>query len=107
VKQESQSSINDNPTTNQQAPPMFLPNNGLGIYDDLEGQLFGPLPPYLMQQNYDLNTSTGELGVEGVLGNIQQQGNFLYQPVGSGNDMDEIFAGADTDWNFNGDQRFR
>ncbi|KAG9232522.1 fungal-specific transcription factor domain-containing protein [Amylocarpus encephaloides] len=53
VKQENLGHFNPSPE-----PGMFIPNNaatGSGIYDDLEGQLFGPLPPYLSQgqQNFD------------------------------------------------------
>lgn len=45
------------------APAMFMPSSNphsqqqqqQGIYDDLEGQLFGPIPPYLAQSQQDFN----------------------------------------------------
>ncbi len=61
---------NDGTGQGPQGQRMYLSNgvNGPGLYDDLEGQLFGPLPPYLMQgqPSYDrqgqMDTSNSIMG---------------------------------------------
>lgn len=87
-----------------QGQRIYLSNgvNGPGLYDDLEGQLFGPLPPYLMQgqPNYDLqghmdttNSIVGGLDPQemiyptGVTANGEMPGNF-----------DGIFSGDGDEW---------
>lgn len=101
VKQESQARLDIS-----QAPPIFLPDGtDGGIYDDLEGQLFGPLPPYLMQgvQNFDMSQDLGS----GTMGGLQQQ-NFVGYGLATSNDLEAIFAGDGEDWdNYNSDGRFR
>ena len=99
VKQESIST-----GQGPQGQRMYLSNgvNGPGLYDDLEGQLFGPLPPYLMQgqPNYDLqdhmDTSNSIMGgldpqemiyPTGVTANGEMTGNF-----------DGIFSGDGDEW---------
>lgn len=95
IKQESSAAMQHSP-----AAPMFLPNGsrGPGIYDDLEGQLFGPLPPYLMQgqQFYD---ASGQIGVDGnILSGLgPQQMNFNY-PTNVDVNFDGILGGGDNDW---------
>lgn len=80
--------------------PLFMPNgvSGSVVYDDLEGQLFGPLPPYMMQgqQFYD---ATGQMGAENnILSSLgPQQMSYNYTPNVDVN-FDGILAGGDNDW---------
>ena len=54
VKHEEFNTIN----TGNRGPPIYVPSGSMNtnVYDDLEGQLFGPIPPYLMQgqQSFDM-----------------------------------------------------
>jgi len=54
VKHEDFGTIN----AGTQGQPIYVPTGAMNtnIYDDLEGQLFGPIPPYLMQghQSFDM-----------------------------------------------------
>lgn len=80
------------------APP-FVPNgiSGSGMYDDLEGQLFGPLPPYMMQGQQFFDAS-GQMGVENnILSLCPQPMNYNYTPNVEVN-FDGILAGGDNDW---------
>jgi hypothetical protein len=75
-----------------------LPNNYTpGVYDDLEGQIFGPIPPYLMQgqPNFDVGSQM-DTGIPGV---NPQQMNFQigFTPNGEMN-FDGIFSGDGDDW---------
>lgn len=95
----------------QTTTPMFLSNGppGSAAYDDLEGQLFGPLPPYLMQgqQNFnipmDLVPGNGMVGLQpddinGVMGNMAQNADMNF---------DGIFSGEWDEWNnMSQDQRY-
>lgn len=109
AKQDSLDLLGDSQATT----PMFLSNgpNGPAVYDDLEGQLFGPLPPYLMhgQQNYnmsmELGNSNGMMGIQsndinGVMGgNMAQTADMNF---------DGIFSGEGDEWNnMLQDQRYR
>jgi len=105
IKQENIGNINSGP----RAPPMYLSNgaSGAGVYDDLEGQLFGPIPPYLMQgqQQFDV---TGQLDTGGgMMSGLPQEMNYQ-AGVGANGDVnfDGIFG--DDEWsNIVADQRFR
>lgn len=95
--------------------PLFLSNGTptptSGRYDDLEGQLFGPLPPYLSQgqQNYDFNSHLGT--GSGMMHGLPGQDLTYHTGVTPNNDMagnfDGFFSGDGDDWS-NGltDQRF-
>jgi hypothetical protein len=97
-----------------QEQQMYLSNgaNGPSLYDDLEGQLFGPLPPYLMQGQpaYDLQ---GQMDTtNSMLGGLNPQ-EMIYQsgltPNGemTGN-FDGIFSGDGDEWSsILTDQRYR
>jgi hypothetical protein len=80
--------------------PLFVPNgiSGSGIYDDLEGQLFGPLPPYMMQGQQFFDAS-GQMGAENnILSGLgPQQMSYNYTPNADVN-FDGILAGGDNDW---------
>jgi hypothetical protein len=98
-----------------QGQRMYLSNgvNGPGLYDDLEGQLFGPLPPYLMQgqPNYDLQ---GQMDTSNsMMGGLNPQ-EMLYQTGVTGNgetagNFDGIFSGDGDEWGsmLTSDQRYR
>ena len=91
IKQENiSSSILNSPQSNNFA-------NGPGIYDDLEGQLFGPIPPYLMQgqANFDMG---GQMDI-GISGLNPQEMNFQtgITPNGEMN-FDGIFTGDGDEW---------
>lgn len=99
---------------NSQIPPMFLSNGAptptSGRYDDLEGQLFGPLPPYLTQgqPNYDLNSHLGT--GPGIVDGLGQDMNY-HTGVTPSNEMagnfDGFFSGDGDEWSNNiTDQRF-
>jgi hypothetical protein len=97
---------------NSQIPQMYL-SNGIptptsGRYDDLEGQLFGPLPPYLNQgqQSYDVN----QLGAgPGMMGGLGPDMNY-HTGVTPNNEMagnfDGFFSGDGDEWSSALDQRF-
>lgn len=89
--------------TVEQSPsaPTFLPNSttpGSGLYDDLEGQLFGPIPPYLMQgqQFFD---APGQLDVDSsILSSLNPQPmSYNYTSIVDGN-FDSILGGGENDW---------
>jgi hypothetical protein len=89
---------------------MPLPNylsNGPGIYDDLEGQLFGPIPPYLMQgqPNFDISAQM-DTGMSGL---NPQEVNYHTGVTPNGDlNFDSIFSGEGDEWsNMLADQRFR
>jgi len=98
-----------------QGQRMYLSNgaNGPGLYDDLEGQLFGPLPPYLMQgqPNYDLQ---GQIDPSNsMMGGLNAQ-EMIYQPGVTANgemtgSFDGIFSGDGDEWGsiLTSDQRYR
>jgi hypothetical protein len=95
-----------------QAAPMFIPSSttGPGIYDDLEGQLFGPLPPYLSQgqPNYDMQAQMG--GGSNMMGGLSPQEIAYHTGMTPNSDMnfDGIFTGEGEEWStMLGDQRFR
>jgi len=107
IKQENIPIINGS-----QTPQMLFSNSSSGgrMYDDLEGQLFGPIPPYLQQgqPNYTMQSQMGEtnmmVGMErmnyhtGITpNNDEMTGNF-----------DGIFSAVGDDWsNMLADSRFR
>jgi hypothetical protein len=95
-----------------QNAPMFMPSGTTGppIYDDLEGQLFGPLPPYLSQgqPNYDMQVQMD--GGSNMMGGLNPQEMAYHTGMTPNSDMnfDGIFTGEDEEWsNMLGDQGFR
>lgn len=88
-------------------PQPHYTSNGAqpGMYDDLEGQLFGPIPPYLMQgqPNFDLSGQTAS----GISGLNPQEMNYQTTPNGDTN-FEGLFSGDGDEWtNMLGDQRYR
>lgn len=92
-----------------QVQPMFLSNgpSGPAVYDDLEGQLFGPLPPYLMQGQHNF-----DLPMDSMMGGLNP--NDMNGMVSSGMtpnadmNFDGIFSGEGDEWNnMLQDQRLR
>lgn len=85
--------------------PSFL-SNGRGVYDDLEGQLFGPIPPYLMQgqPNFDVSAQM-DPGMSG----LNQEMNYQTGGIPNGDmNFEGIFSGEGDDWSsMLVDQRFR
>jgi hypothetical protein len=95
IKQENMTDVQNSP-----AAPLFLPNgsSGSGIYDDLEGQLFGPIPPYLMQGQQFFDASGQAATDSNILSSLGPQPmSFNYTPNVDMN-FDGILAGGDADW---------
>lgn len=69
------------------------------MYGHLEGQIFGPLPPYLMQNQAQVDMSLN-MDLSGVTGLDQSMSGHsgLTPGVGQGINFDEIFAGANEEW---------
>ena len=94
-----------------QTPHMFLSNisSSSGIYDDLEGQLFGPLPPYLSQgqQNFDMQGQVDSMHVMAGF-NPQEMGYHSGVTPNSELNFDGIFSGNGDEWSsMLGDQKYR
>lgn len=94
----------------QENPGMSQPNylsSGPGIpYDDLEGQLFGPIPPYLMQGQPNFDVSQMDTGMPG-LNPLEINYHTGVTPNGDVN-FDAIFSGEGDEWSsMLLDQRFR
>ncbi|TAQ86487.1 hypothetical protein B7494_g5184 [Chlorociboria aeruginascens] len=92
IKQENQPNVH----------PMFLSNgaSGLGLFDDVEGQLFGPLPPYLMQGQQNFETQT-QLDANNLMPGLSNP-EFEYQSGLAPNaelNFDGIFSGDGDEWN--------
>jgi hypothetical protein len=107
IKQENLGGMNNG----SQAPPMFLSNgtSGQSMYDDLEGQLFGPIPPYLMQgqQPYDV-LGQMETGNTVMAGPNPPDMNYHADVTPNGEmNFDGIFSGDGDEWSNMDDQRFR
>jgi len=91
----------DNVMGNQAQNIFMMNNNGndVNTYDHLEGQLFGPLPPYLLQAqaNENLRSAPGHSDVSGLNGyaNPSLDMNGLHNNLasnGGGMNFDEIFG---------------
>lgn len=106
-------SANRNSTT---LPDMFMNNGNENVnpsYDNLQGQLFGPLPPYLMQgqqmdarglDHNNMSLMIPRPGVSNAFGASQGVGGV----VGNGMNFDDIFASSNDDWSsIIGEQGFR
>lgn len=100
--------------SNSQIPTIYLPNGGPGQeYDDLQGQLFGPLPPYLSQTqtHYDLQGPMGPgnmMGGDGAGGGGQEMNYHAGVVPNEDMNFDGIFSGDGEDWsNMMTDQRYR
>lgn len=102
-----------NRNSGQALPNLFMGNGtpppGASLYDNLEGQLFGPLPPYLMQSQGAMGMNGGEMdmsGMPGMMGTGIPGGNNVYGAssgaggvLGAGMNFDDIFASNNEDWN--------
>ncbi|KAF4637909.1 hypothetical protein G7Y89_g173 [Cudoniella acicularis] len=95
-------------TNGSQTPNMYVPNTtSSGIYDDLEGQIFGPLPPYLTQgqQNFDFQGQIDAGG--GLMSGLNPQEMNYHTGLTPNGDMNFVLSDVD-DWsNILGDQRYR
>jgi hypothetical protein len=96
-----------------QGQRLYLPNgaNGPGLYDDLEGQLFGPLPPYLMQRQPNYNLPGQMDATNSMMSGLNPQEMMYQSGVTAGGEMagnfDGIFSGDGDDWSNIIDQRYR
>jgi hypothetical protein len=82
------------------APNMYLSNTATNVsspYDNIEGQLFGPLPPYLMQNQPNIDMSQMNMTMPGL--NPQQMRSHSGLTPGVGVNFDEIFAESNDEWN--------
>ena len=83
-------------------PNMFL-GNGPGVsspYDNLEGQLFGPLPPYLMHTQPGVDMSQIDMsGIPGFNPQEMSSRTGLTPGVGVNMNFDDLFAGGSDEWN--------
>lgn len=105
IKQEDFGSLN----VGNQGPSIFLSSStsGPGVYDDLEGQLFGPMPPYLMQgQQFDMSQMQANNTIPGLGQDMGYHSGVT--PTGEMN-FDGIFSGGNgEDWrNVVADSRYR
>lgn len=82
---------------------MFLSNGTApqpNLYDNLEGQLFGPLPPYLMQNQS--NIDMGNMDMNMISGmtpqDINRQRGTFTPTAGQGLNFEDIFAGTNEEW---------
>jgi hypothetical protein len=84
--------------------PMFLSNGAgpVGLYDSLEGQHFGPLPPYMSASQLDIS----QVEMCPISG-IQDFRPLTGLTPGVGMDFDAIFAGKTEDWDMRIDQGYR
>jgi hypothetical protein len=97
--------------SNSPNPAIYVRNNAPnpGVYDDLEGQIFGPLPPYLThgQQNLEFQGQMG-MGAE-PMGNIDPAFNNYPTALSPEGNMNFVLSGDGGGWSntFNDQQRFR
>ena len=101
VKQENMGMVNGT------QDPSFLSNTGApGVYDDIEGQLFGPIPPYLTQgqQNFDFQ---GQMNAGGMMPNLDPPDMNYHTGMTPNGDMNFVLSGDSNEWsNILADQRF-
>lgn len=83
-------------------PTMFI-GGGANVsspYDNLEGQLFGPLPPYLIQTQPGANMSQMDMsGIPGFNPQEMRSHTGLTPGVGVNVNFDDLFAGGNDEWN--------
>jgi hypothetical protein len=83
-------------------PNMFIGGraNVSSPYDNLEGQLFGPLPPYLMQAQLGVDMSQMDMsGIPGFNAQEMRGHTGLTPGVGVNVNFDDLFAGGNDEWN--------
>jgi hypothetical protein len=104
AKQDTMASYNTSPN-----PAIYVSNStpNPGVYDDLEGQIFGPLPPYLTQgqQNFEFQNQ-----MDMAAGMIENMGPALSYHTGLAPDgnMNFVLSGESGGWsNMLNDQRYR
>jgi hypothetical protein len=97
VKTEPMGGLLDNSSS---MPNMYLPN-GLSVsnpFDSLEGQLFGPLPPYLTQNQANMNISGIDMNcIAGM--DLRDMRVHTGLTPGEGLNFDEIFGEGNEQWN--------
>jgi hypothetical protein len=107
VKQENFGGLDNS----SQAPSMYIPNNnnGLGMYDDLEGQLFGPIPPYLMQGQQQFDMSDHMDVTNNTMSGTNPQSMHFHTGLTPGTEMnfEGIFSGDGEEWSNMADHTFR
>jgi hypothetical protein len=83
-------------------PNMFI-GAGANVsspYDNLEGQLFGPLPPYLMQTQPQVDMSQMDMGGIPRFNLQEMRGHTGLTPgVGVNVNFDDLFVGGNDEWN--------
>ena len=92
-------------------PTIYVSNNNNpanpSVYDDLEGQIFGPLPPYLTQgpQNFDFQNQMDMS--PGIMENMSQPIGYNTGLPQDGS-MNFVLSGETGGWsNMLNDQRYR
>ena len=91
---------------NMPQPNYLLNGTQPGIYDDLEGQLFGPIPPYLMQGQPNFDVSQMDAGMSGL--NPQELSYHTGVTPNGEMNFEAIFLGEGDEWSSSlADQRFR
>jgi len=104
VKQENVPMLNGG-----QNSASYLSNaGGSGVYDDLEGQLFGPIPPYMTQgqQNFDFQAQA-DLS-RGMMPGLNPQDMNYHTGLTPNGDMNFVLSGDGGEWgNMLADQRYR
>lgn len=96
-----------------QSQAMFLSDGstGSGVYDNIEGQLFGPLPPYLMQgqqsiQNFDMPSHMAAGMISGL--NPPDMNYHTGMTPNGDASFEGVFTGEGDEWsNMLADQRYR
>jgi len=99
-KQEAQNS-----TPSDSRPQSMYMGNGSGMYDNLEGQLFGPLPPYLIEGQGNYNMPSAQVGGN-MMSSFHPQEMMFPHGLPQNSDMTGMFNDGE-DWNMSMDQRFR
>jgi hypothetical protein len=109
IKQENVGGLNSGGS--HQVPQMFLSNGtNATMYDDLEGQLFGPIPPYMMQGQQPFDASTAQMDTGNDIMSGLGQPDMMYHTGMTPNadiNFDGIFSGDGDEWSNMSDQRFR
>ncbi|KAH8595788.1 fungal-specific transcription factor domain-containing protein [Bisporella sp. PMI_857] len=92
-----------------QGPPIFLSHGTPGpVYDDLEGQLFGPIPPYLMQGQPPFDIA-GQVEEHTPMAGLHPPEVHYHSGLTPTGELSfDIFGGEGEDWNnMMQDPRFR
>jgi hypothetical protein len=81
---------------------MFMPNGNTTPYDNLEGQLFGPLPPYLLQTQTNIDMANQmEIGMGGMglnPGDMNMGSVHTGMTPNTGINYEDIFGNGSDSW---------